>query len=129
MRLNSTTTPSTGCASGAAGTEHFAAALSRLSGCEDAVQEALIAAAHNGRAKACPRTSAAGCDQSGHQALSAIRSRADTARRLREQLVVQPHSPDEQIAMAADADAGDRDETLVSTRHAPSRTDARGERR
>ena len=79
--------------------------------CEDAVQEAILAAAnqwpHEGPDN--PR---------GWLLRVATRRltdqiRADTARRLREQLVVSLVPADEQIALAADAGANDRDDTLL----------------
>ncbi len=80
--------------------------------CEDAVQEALIAAAAQWPAQGLP------ANPKGWLITVATRRltdqvRADTARRLREQLVVSLVPADDQIALAADA-AGinERDETL-----------------
>jgi len=80
--------------------------------CEDAVQEALIAAAAQWPAQGLP------ANQKGWLITVATRRltdqvRADTARRLREQLVVSLVPADEQIALAADeAGVNERDETL-----------------
>jgi RNA polymerase sigma factor (sigma-70 family) len=80
--------------------------------CEDAVQEALIAAAAQWPVHGQPD------HPKGWLVTVATRRltdhvRADTARRLREQLVVSLVPADEQIALAADADGLDeRDETL-----------------
>ena len=79
--------------------------------CEDAVQEALIAAARQWPVQGLPD------NPKGWLLTVATRRltdqvRADTARRLREQLVVSLIPADEQIALAADAAASERDETL-----------------
>ena len=81
-------------------------------GCEDAVQEALLAAAMQWPAQGTPD------NPKGWLVTVATRRltdqiRADTARRLREHLVVSLIPADEQIALAADvAGVNERDETL-----------------
>ena len=81
-------------------------------GCEDAVQEALIAAATQWPTQGMPDNPKGWLITVATRRLT-DQIRADTARRLREQLVVSLIPADEQIALAADA-AGinERDETL-----------------
>jgi len=81
-------------------------------GCEDAVQEALTAAAMQWPNQGMPDNPKAWLITVATRRLT-DQIRADTARRLREQLVVSLVPADEQIALAADA-AGinERDETL-----------------
>src|SRR5262245_40878776 len=81
-------------------------------GCEDAVQEALLAAAMQWPKQGTPDSPKAWLITVATRRLT-DQIRADTARRLREQLVVSLVPVDEQIALAADA-AGinERDETL-----------------
>ena len=81
-------------------------------GCEDAVQEALIAAATQWPARGVPDSPKGWLITVATRRLT-DQIRSDTARRLREQLVVSLIPADEQIALAADA-AGinERDETL-----------------
>ena len=81
-------------------------------GCEDAVQEALIAAATQWPAHGMPDNPKGWLITVATRRLT-DQIRSDTARRLREQLVVSLIPADEQIAFAADA-AGinERDETL-----------------
>ena len=81
-------------------------------GCEDAVQEALLAAATQWPKQGMPDSPRAWLITVATRRLT-DQIRADTARRLREQLVVSLIPVDEQIALAADA-AGinERDETL-----------------
>ena len=81
-------------------------------GCEDAVQEALIAAATQWPTHGVPDSPKGWLITVATRRLT-DQIRSDTARRLREQLVVSLIPADEQIALAADA-AGinERDETL-----------------
>jgi RNA polymerase sigma factor (sigma-70 family) len=81
-------------------------------GCEDAVQEALMAAATQWPKQGTPDSPRAWLLTVATRRLT-DQIRADTARRLREQLVVSLIPVEEQIALAADA-AGinERDETL-----------------
>jgi RNA polymerase sigma factor (sigma-70 family) len=83
-----------------------------FAGCEDAVQEALIAATLQWAAQGMPDNPKGWLITVATRRLT-DQIRADTARRLREQLVVSLIPADEQIALAADA-AGinERDETL-----------------
>jgi len=82
-----------------------------FAGCEDAVQEALIAAATQWP-KGMPDNPKGWLITVATRRLT-DQIRADTARRLREQLVVSLIPADEQIAMAADAaGVNERDETL-----------------
>jgi RNA polymerase sigma factor (sigma-70 family) len=83
-----------------------------LPGCEDAVQEALIAAAKQWPVQGVPDNPAGWLI---HVATRRITDqvRAETARRLRERLVVSLIPADEQIALAADEEAAaSRDDTL-----------------
>jgi RNA polymerase sigma factor (sigma-70 family) len=81
-------------------------------GCEDAVQEALIAAAKQWPAQGLPDNPKGWLITVATRRLT-DQIRADTARRLREQLVVSLIPPDQQIALAADAaGVNERDETL-----------------
>src|SRR3954468_1047638 len=81
--------------------------------CEDAVQEALIAAAHQWPREGLPDAPRAWLI---HVAVRRLTDavRAESARRHREQLTVSLVPPDEQIALAADARGGERerDDTL-----------------
>ena len=79
-------------------------------GCEDALQEALIAAAAQWPRDGIPDNARGWLLKVATRRLT-DQIRADTARRLREQLVVSLVPADEQIAHAADA-ASDRDDTL-----------------
>ena len=81
-------------------------------GCEDAVQEALIAAATQWPTQGMPDSPKGWLITVATRRLT-DQIRSETARRLREQLVVSLVPADEQIALAADA-AGinERDETL-----------------
>jgi predicted RNA polymerase sigma factor len=81
-------------------------------GCEDAVQEALIAAALQWPAQGLPDNPTGWLITVATRRLT-DQIRADTARRLREQLVVSLIPADEQIALIADAaGVNERDETL-----------------
>jgi RNA polymerase sigma factor (sigma-70 family) len=81
-------------------------------GCEDAVQEALIAAAKQWPTQGMPDKPKGWLITVATRRLT-DQIRADTARRLREQLVVSLIPADEQIAIAADAaGVNERDETL-----------------
>lgn len=80
-------------------------------GCEDAVQEALIAAAMQWPREGVPENPRGWLIKVATRRLT-DQIRADTARRLREQLVVSLIPADEQIALAADKAAAARDETL-----------------
>ena len=81
-------------------------------GCEDAVQEALLAAAMQWPTKGVPDNPKAWLITVATRRLT-DQIRADTARRLREHLVVSLIPADEQIALAADAaGVNERDETL-----------------
>jgi len=81
-------------------------------GCEDAVQEALIAAAMQWPTQGVPDNPKGWLITVATRRLT-DQVRADTARRLREQLVVSLIPADEQIALAADAaGVNERDETL-----------------
>ena len=83
-----------------------------FAGCEDAVQEALIAAASQWPVQGVPDRPKGWLVTVATRRLT-DQVRADTARRLREQLVVSLVPADEQIALAADAEGVDeRDETL-----------------
>jgi RNA polymerase sigma factor (sigma-70 family) len=83
-----------------------------FAGCEDAVQEALIAAAGQWPRDGAPDNPRGWLLRVATRRLT-DQIRADTARRLREQLVVSLVPADEQIALAADAGADERDDTLV----------------
>src|SRR5262252_5799709 len=81
-------------------------------GCEDALQEALIAAAAQWPRDGIPDNPRGWLLTVATRRLT-DQIRADTARRLREQLVVSLIPVDEQIAFAADAaGVNERDETL-----------------
>jgi len=83
-----------------------------FSGCEDAVQEALIAAAMQWPTQGLPDNPKGWLITVATRRLT-DQIRADTARRLREHLVVSLIPADEQIALAADAaGVNERDETL-----------------
>src|SRR3954464_8313654 len=83
-----------------------------FAGCEDAVQEALIAAAVQWPCSGQPENPRGWLLHVATRRLT-DQIRADTARRLREQLGVSLVPADEQIALAADAGADDRDDTLA----------------
>ena len=81
-------------------------------GCEDAVQEALLAAATQWPTQGMPDNPKGWLITVATRRLT-DQIRADTARRLREHLVVSLIPADEQIALAADAaGVNERDETL-----------------
>jgi RNA polymerase sigma factor (sigma-70 family) len=82
-----------------------------FAGCEDAVQEALVAAATQWPRDGEPDNPRGWLLRVATRRLG-DQIRADTARRLREQLVVSLVPADEQIALAADAGANERDDTL-----------------
>jgi RNA polymerase sigma factor (sigma-70 family) len=83
-----------------------------FAGCEDAVQEALIAGAMQWPEQGIPDNPRGWLLTVATRRLT-DQIRADAARRLRERLVVSLIPLDEQIAMAADADGGDeREDTL-----------------
>jgi len=83
-----------------------------FAGCEDAVQEALIAAAMQWPTQGVPDNPKGWLITVATRRLT-DQIRSDTARRLREQLVVSLIPADEQIALAADAaGVNERDETL-----------------
>jgi RNA polymerase sigma factor (sigma-70 family) len=82
-----------------------------FAGCEDAVQEALLAAATQWPREGQPDNPRGWLLRVATRRLT-DQIRADTARRLREQLVVSLVPADEQIALAADAGANERDDTL-----------------
>ena len=82
-----------------------------FAGCEDAVQEALVAAATQWPQEGQPDNPSGWLLRVAARRLT-DQIRADTARRLREQLVVSLVPPDEQIALAADTGANQRDDTL-----------------
>jgi RNA polymerase sigma factor (sigma-70 family) len=83
-----------------------------FAGCEDAVQEALIAAAAQWPREGRPDNPRGWLLRVATRRLT-DQIRADTARRLREQLVISLVPADEQIALAADAGANERDDTLA----------------
>src|SRR4051812_1072723 len=83
-----------------------------FAGCEDAVQEALVAAVTQWPRDGEPDNPRGWLLRVATRRLT-DQIRADTARRLREQLVVSLVPADEQIALAADAGANDRDDTLA----------------
>jgi RNA polymerase sigma factor (sigma-70 family) len=83
-----------------------------FAGCEDAVQEALIAAATQWPGEGRPDNPRGWLLRVATRRLT-DQIRADTARRLREQLVISLVPADEQIALAADAGANERDDTLA----------------
>jgi RNA polymerase sigma factor (sigma-70 family) len=80
-------------------------------GCEDAVQEALLAAATQWPTDGVPDNPVGWLVRVATRRLS-DQIRADAARRLRERLVVSLVPADEQIALAADAEGVDHDDTL-----------------
>jgi RNA polymerase sigma factor (sigma-70 family) len=80
--------------------------------CEDAVQEALLAAALQWPREGQPDNPRGWLLRVATRRLT-DRIRADAARRLREQLVVSLVPADDQIALAADAGANERDDTLM----------------
>jgi RNA polymerase sigma factor (sigma-70 family) len=82
-----------------------------FAGCEDAVQEALVAAATQWPREGQPDNPRGWLLRVATRRLT-DQIRADAARRLREQLVVSLVPPDEQIAVAADRGANERDDTL-----------------
>jgi RNA polymerase sigma factor (sigma-70 family) len=83
-----------------------------FAGCEDAVQEALIAAAKQWPEDGLPDNPKGWLITVATRRLT-DQIRADTARRLREQLVVSLIPADDQIALAADANGvNEQDETL-----------------
>ena len=82
-----------------------------FAGCEDALQEALFAAATQWPREGQPDNPRGWLLRVATRRLT-DQIRADTARRLREQLVVSLVPPDEQIALASDAGANERDDTL-----------------
>lgn len=83
-----------------------------FSGCEDAVQEALIAAAKQWPEQGLPDDPVAWLIRVATRRIT-DQVRAETARRLRERLVVSLIPADEQIALAADEeDPASRDDTL-----------------
>src|SRR5262245_4435489 len=81
-----------------------------FAGCEDALQQALIAAAARWPSAGIPDNARGWLLKVATRRLT-DQIRADTARRLREQLVVSLVPADEQIAHAADA-TSERDDTL-----------------
>ena len=83
-----------------------------FAGCEDAVQEALLAAATQWPREGQPDNPRGWLLRVATRRLT-DQIRADTARRLRERLVVSLVPADEQIALAADAGANERDDALV----------------
>ena len=83
-----------------------------FAGCEDAVQEALLAATTQWPREGEPDNPRGWLLRVATRRLT-DQIRADTARRLREQLVVSLVPADEQIALAADAGANQQDDTLV----------------
>ena len=82
-----------------------------FSACEDAMQEALIAAASQWPERGVPENPAGWLVHVAGRRLT-DEVRANAARRLREKLVVSLVPGDEQIALAADAGASERDDTL-----------------
>jgi RNA polymerase sigma factor (sigma-70 family) len=84
--------------------QHFA-------GCEDAVQEALLAAAEQWPDAGIPDSPVAWLLRVASRRLT-DEIRADTARRLREKLVVSLIPADEQIALAVDDTTTERDDSL-----------------
>jgi RNA polymerase sigma factor (sigma-70 family) len=83
-----------------------------FAGCEDAVQEALLAAATQWPREGQPDNPRGWLLRVATRRLT-DQIRADTARRLREQLVVSLVPADDQIALAADAGANERDDALI----------------
>jgi RNA polymerase sigma factor (sigma-70 family) len=79
--------------------------------CEDAVQEALVAAVQQWPAQGRPENPLAWLVTVASRRI-ADEVRAETARRLRERLVVSLVPADEQIALAADEAGSERDDTL-----------------
>lgn len=82
-----------------------------FSACEDAMQEALLAAASQWPEHGTPENPAAWLVRVASRRLT-DEVRANAARRLREKLVVSLVPADEQIALAADLGANERDDTL-----------------
>ena len=82
-----------------------------FSACEDAMQEALIAAASQWPERGMPENPAGWLVHVASRRLT-DEVRANAARRLREKLVVSLVPADEQIALAADEGASERDDTL-----------------
>lgn len=82
-----------------------------FAGCEDAVQEALLAASQQWPIEGLPESPQAWLVRVAPRRIT-DEVRAATARRLREKLVVSLIPPDEQIALAADEAAGPRDDTI-----------------
>lgn len=80
-------------------------------GCEDAVQEALLAAAQQWPSAGIPDSPVAWLLHVASRRLT-DEIRADTARRHRETLVVSLIPPDEQIALAVDSTTTERDDSL-----------------
>src|SRR5215510_9350920 len=79
-------------------------------GCEDAVQEALLAAARQWPARGIPDHPVAWLIHVAARRLT-DEVRSETARRLREKLVVSLIPADEQIALAADQAGAERDDS------------------
>lgn len=82
-----------------------------FSGCEDAVQEALLAAASQWPAQGVPASPVGWLVRVATRRIT-DEVRAETARRMREKLVVSLIPADEQIALAADEAAHPKDDTL-----------------
>ncbi|MDP1829459.1 MAG: sigma factor-like helix-turn-helix DNA-binding protein [Archangium sp.] len=82
-----------------------------LAACEDAVQEALLAAAQQWPKEGRPGDPRAWLFHVAHRRVVDT-VRAETARRLREQVVVSLVPPEEQLALAADEATAGRDDTL-----------------
>lgn len=82
-----------------------------FSGCEDALQEALLAAASQWPEQGMPENPRAWLTHVASRKVT-DQIRAETARRLRERLVVSLVPPEEQIALAADEASKERDDTL-----------------
>src|SRR5262245_34088522 len=82
-----------------------------FSGCEDAVQEALLAAAHQWPDQGIPESPMGWLTHVASRRLT-DEIRSATARRLRERLVVSLIPADEQIAIAADQAETERDDSL-----------------
>jgi RNA polymerase sigma factor (sigma-70 family) len=80
-------------------------------GCEDAVQEALLAAAQQWPGAGIPESPVAWLLHVASRRLT-DEIRSDTARRHRESLVVSLIPPDEQIALAVDSTTTERDDSL-----------------
>lgn len=82
-----------------------------FSACEDAVQEALLIAAHHWSVEGVPEKPIAWLVTAAIRKLT-DEVRSEVARRKREQLVVSVIPPEEQLAFVADAGANERDDTL-----------------